>query len=259
VNVIFDDAKRPAVEHFAGGGSDAARGDVGDGFAGVVHCFENGEERFDRFGLARQLDGDFGDESERAFGADEETGEIVGAGVALLAADADDFSVGREDEFKSGDVIGGDAVRECVRAAGVFGDVAADGGGFLAGGIRCEVEASVFDSPGNVEVYDAGLDDSALIIEIEFENAIHAREDEHESAGTGERTAGEAGAGAATEDGHVVLGGEADNLGDFGGGAREGDEVGAPFFDGAVVFVEDEVFGTGEYGVFAEKFLQRAG
>ena len=109
----------------------------------------------------------------------------------------------------------------------------------------------MFDSPGNVEVYDAGLDDSALIIEIEFENAIHAREDEHESAGTGERTARETGAGAATEDGHVVFGGEADNFGDFGGGAREGDEVGAPFFDGAVVFVEDEVFGAGEDGVAA--------
>jgi hypothetical protein len=109
----------------------------------------------------------------------------------------------------------------------------------------------VFDSPGDVEVYDAGLDDGALIVEIEFENAIHPREDEHESTGACERAAGEAGAGAATEDGHVVFGGEADNFGDFGGGAREGDEVGAPFFDGAVVFVEDEVFGAGEDGVAA--------
>ena len=36
VDVVFDGAKRPAVEHFAGGGSDAASGDVGDGFGGVV-------------------------------------------------------------------------------------------------------------------------------------------------------------------------------------------------------------------------------
>ncbi len=131
VNVVLDDAERPAVEHFAGGGSDAASGDVGDAFGGVVHSFENGEKCFDGFGLAGQLDGDFGNESEGAFGADEEAGEIVGAGVALFAADANDFAVG-EDEFEGGDVVGGDAVGERMRSAGVFGDVAADGGGFLA-------------------------------------------------------------------------------------------------------------------------------
>src|SRR5262249_35579177 len=135
--------------------------------------FENGEKRFDGFGLARELDGDFGDESQRAFGADEEAGEIVGAGVALLAADADDVSVG-EDEFEGGDVIGGDAAGERMRAAGVFGDVAADGGGFLARWIRREVEAGVFDGAGDVEIYDARLDDGALIFEIEFEDAVHA-------------------------------------------------------------------------------------
>ena len=109
----------------------------------------------------------------------------------------------------------------------------------------------MFDGAGDVEIDDAGLNNGALIFEIEFEDAIHAREDKHESTGACERAAGEAGAGAATEDGHVVFGGEADNFGDFGGGAREGDEVGAPFFDGAVVFVEDEVFGAGEDGVAA--------
>ena len=67
VDVVFDDAEGPAIEHFAGRGRDAAGGDVGDGFAGVVHGFENGEEGFDGFGLARQLNGDFGNESEGAF------------------------------------------------------------------------------------------------------------------------------------------------------------------------------------------------
>jgi hypothetical protein len=258
MDVVLDDAECPAVEHFASGGSDAARGDVGDGFGGVVYRFEYGEQRFDRFGFASQLDGDFGDESERAFGADEEAGEVVGAGVALLAADAYDFSAGGEDEFESGDVIGGDAIGECVRAAGVFGDVAADGGGFLAGGIGCEVEAGVFDGAGDVEIYDAGLNDGALVFEVEFKDAIHPREHEHEAAGTGERAAGEAGACTAAEDRDVVLVGEADNLRDLGGGRREGDEVGAAFFDGAVVFVEDEVFGAGEDGVVTEKFLERA-
>ncbi len=102
------------------------------------------------------------------------------------------------------------------------------------------------------------MDDGALIFEVEFENAIHAGEDEHESTGAGECAPGEAGARASTEDGNVVSGGEADDFGDFGAGGREGDEVGAAFFNGAVVFVEDEVFGTGEDGVLAEKFFERA-
>ena len=169
----------------------------------------------------------------------------------MLAADADDLAAG-QDEFESGDVIGGDAAGEGVRAACIFGDVAADGGGFLAGGIGSEVEAGVFDGAGDVEIDDTGLDDGALIFEIEFEDAVHAGEDEHESAGAGERAAREAGAGAAAEDGDVVLIGQADDLGDFGSRRREDDEIGAAFFDGAVVFVEDEVFGEREDGGFAE-------
>ena len=255
MDVVFDDAKSPTVEHFAGGGSDAARGDVGDGFAGVVHGFENGEERFDGFGLAREFYRDFGNETERAFGTDEEAGEIVGAGVALFAADADDFAAG-ENEFEGGDVIGGDTAGEGVRTAGVFGDVAADSGRFLAGGVRREVEAGVFDGARDVEIYYARLNDGALIVEIEFENAIHTRENEHESAGAGECATGEAGASAAAEDGDVVLVCEADDFGNFGGGGREGDEIGASFFDGAVIFIEDEVFGAGEDAVMAQELLQ---
>ena len=257
VNVIFDGAQGPTVEHFASGGCDAARGDVGDGFGGVIDGFKNGEKRFDGFGFAGKFDGDFGDESKRAFGTDEEAGEIVGAGITLFAADADDFA-GGENEFERGDVIGGDAAGEGVGTAGVFRDVAADGGGFLARGIGREVEACVFDGAGDVEIDDARLNDGALIFEIELEDAVHAREDEHESAGAGERATGKAGAGAAAEDGNVVSVGEADDFGDFGCGGGEDDQVGTAFFDGAVVFVENEVFGAGEDGLLAEEFLQRA-
>ena len=49
-----------------------------------------------------------------------------------------------------------------------------------------------------------------------------------------------------------------DDLGDFGGGGGESDEVGATFFYGAVVFVEDKVFGAGEDRWVAEKFFEGA-
>ena len=229
VDVVFDDAKGPAVEHFAGGGSDAAGGDVGDGFAGVVHGFENGEESFDGFGLAGEFDGDFGDESERAFGANEEAGEIVGAASPCLLPTRTISPPGRTSS-RAGNVIGGDAVGERVRAAGVFGDVAADGGRFLAGGIGCEVEAGVFDGASDVEIDDAGLDDGALIFEVELEDAVHAREDEHEAAGAGEGAAGEAGAGAAAEDRDVKLVGDFYDFGDFAGGGGKDHGVWAGIF-----------------------------
>ena len=257
VDVVFDDAERPTVEHFTGGGSDAASGDVGDGFRGIVDAVENGEKGFDRFGLAGEFDGDFGDQSECAFRTDEQTGEIVAGIVSLFAANADDCAVGKN-EFERGDVIGGDAVGERVWAARIFGHVATDGGRFLARRIGGEEQPGLFDRTGNVEIYDAGLHDGALIFEIDVEDAIHARENEHESAGARQRAAGKAGAGAATEDGSVMSGGELDDLGDLGGRAREDDRVGAALFDRAVVFVEDEVFGAVKDGVGSEKFLQCA-
>src|SRR5579863_4082599 len=115
----------------------------------------------------------------------------------------------------------------------------------------------MFDGAGDVEIHDSWLNDGALIFEVEFENAIHAREDEHQSAGTCERATGEPGAGAATENRDVMLRGDPDDLRDFGGCGRENNYIGAAFFDGAVVFVEDEIFGAGENSVLPEKFLER--
>lgn len=48
----------------------------------------------------------------------------------------------------------------------------------------------MFDGASDVEIDYAGLDDGALIFEIEFEDAIHAGEDEHEAAAAGERATG---------------------------------------------------------------------
>src|SRR3989442_597860 len=67
VDVVFDGAKGPAIEHFAGSGSDGAGGDVNDGVRRVIDGIEDGKKRFHGFGLARELHGDFRDESECAF------------------------------------------------------------------------------------------------------------------------------------------------------------------------------------------------
>ena len=64
-------------------------------------------------------------------------GEVVARLIGGHAAGVDDGAIGQHG-FEAEDVVGGDAVAEGVRAAGVFGDVAADGAGALAGGIGRE-------------------------------------------------------------------------------------------------------------------------
>jgi hypothetical protein len=99
---------------------------------------------------------------------------------------------------------------------------------------------------------DAGLDDGALILGVDLENAIHAGEDEHDASGAGERATGEACARTAADDGNVVFGGQPNDAGDFLGGSRKNDDVGAALFDRAVVFIEEDIFRLVENGRFAE-------
>jgi len=237
VDVVFDGAEGPTVKHFARGRGDGARGDVHNGVRGVIHGVEDRQQRFDGFGFARKLDGDFGDQGERAFGADEEAGEIVTESVTVFAADPHDFAIGKH-KLERGDVIGGDAVGERVRAASVFGNVAADSAGFPTRGIGREIQAVRLGGAREFVVDDAGLDNRALIFRVELENAIHAREDNHHAAGAGERASGKAGAGAAADDGNIVFGSQLDDLRNLFRGFRENNNIGATFFDGAIEFIK---------------------
>ena len=92
---------------------------------------------------------------------------------------------------------GGEAVLEAMRAAGVFGHVAADGADRLRGRIgRIEI-AVAGDALGDAGIDDAGLDHHARIGDIDFENAIHARQADDNAVRDRQRSAAEARAGAA--------------------------------------------------------------
>ena len=155
-------------------------------------------------------------------------------------------------------MVRSDAVSERVRTAGIFGDVSADGACFLAGGIGREMQSCMGDGERKIGVHDTGLDDGELVFDVDFEDAIHAREGDDDAAIAGERASGEAGAGAASNDGSFVAFGELDDLHDVGGAARENDALRAGKFDGAVVFVEEQVFRTGKNVVAHEERLQVA-
>ena len=95
VNKIFDGAQRPTVEHFARGGSDRARGKIGDGFGSVGNIIKNREKSFHGFGFLRKLHSNFRDESEGAFGADKNSRQIVAGRFESFSADAKHRAIGQ--------------------------------------------------------------------------------------------------------------------------------------------------------------------
>ena len=82
-------------------------------------------------------------------------------------------------------MIGGDAVRKRVRAAGIFGDVAADGACFLAGRIGREMQAGVGYGGAEIGIHYAGLDGGAFVFDVNFQDAIHARKNCEDATFTG--------------------------------------------------------------------------
>jgi hypothetical protein len=155
-------------------------------------------------------------------------------------------------------VIAGDAVRERVGTTGVFRDIAANGAGLLAGRIGREIKIVRFSGQREIEIDDTGLDDGALILGVDREDLVHARENEHQAASASERAARKAGARATTDDGDVVLRRQFDDLRNFPRRCREYDDIRTAFFDGAVVFVEENFLRLKKNGARAEKFFKIA-
>ena len=171
----FDGAQRPAVEHFQRRRRDARGGDRGDRARRIVNRFENAQQRCSQFRLAQQLHRDGSRDADGAFRADEESRQVVAAGLGRLAAKLHDVAV-RQHDFHAGHVIHRDAVHQRVRSAGILGNIAADSAGLLAGRIGREVQAKMRDMFGELKIHYAGLHHRALILGIDFQDAVHARE-----------------------------------------------------------------------------------
>ena len=91
---------------------------------------EGREQRFLRRRFRHELEQHFGDDAERAFGADEDVlHRIAGHVLHAFVAEPHDLAAGEHD-FQAHHVIARDAVLQPAQAAGVFRDVAADGRDF---------------------------------------------------------------------------------------------------------------------------------
>ncbi len=140
-----------AVHHLHGGGKHAGGDDVGDGLACGGAGVEGGEERLHALRTAHDAEHGFGGDAECALAADEDTHQVIAGrvGHAMRGAEPDELAGGKDD-LATEDVRGGEAVLEAVCAAGVFGEVAADGADDLRGGVGRVEEAGAANELGDL-------------------------------------------------------------------------------------------------------------
>ena len=115
------------------------------------------------------------------------------------------------------------AVAEAVGAAGIEGDVAADGADRLARRIGRVVEAERNRRRRDVEVDHAGLDHGDAIDRVDLEDAGQPVERDDDAVDVRHRPAGQAGAAAAGDERHAGLGAQAHDRDDLVGRVRQDD------------------------------------
>ncbi len=153
--------------------------------------------------------------------------KIVALRIEIVAAEFDDLAI-HQHHLDFQDVVGRDAVFEAMRAAGVHGDVAADGAGELARRIGRIEEARVSHRVRNGEVGDARLHGRRAVVKIDVENPVHARQADHNRVTSGQRAARQRRAGAARHNLNPVLAAIFKNATHFRRGSRQYNREAAP-------------------------------
>jgi hypothetical protein len=155
------------IHHLQRGRDDPPADDAADGRAGCRHGGEDHEQRLDGLGHRDQAADDAGRHSERPLRADIEAGQVVAGVVERFATRLHDLAV-RQHELQPERVVGGDAVPQRVRPAGVLADVPANGARLLAGWVGDIQKLLMGDGLGESEIHQARLDDGPEILQIDF-------------------------------------------------------------------------------------------
>jgi len=134
-----------------------------------------------------------------------------------------------------------------MRAAGILGDVAAQGARLLAGRIRDEMQPVRGGRGRKMQIDDPGLHDGAEVRGVDFDDAGHPREGHDDAALDGDRSAREARAGAAGDDRYRVFVAEPREGGDVGGAFGQDNRVGRRGVDRAVVLVDHQIGASAEH------------
>jgi len=120
-------------------------------------------------------------------------------------------------------VVGGEAVFQAVRPAGVLGDVARDRAHLLRRRIRCVEVAQRPHRFADLEIGHPRLHGDLVVFEVDGEDRSHPAEADDHAIGNREGSAGQSRAGAACDERHPCLGACPDGLGHLRGGERQHD------------------------------------
>ena len=126
--------ERERVHDFHRARQQPAGDDRGDRIAGLLQRAIAGQHRVKTFRPRQQLQRDFQRDAEQPFVAGEQSAPIRPHVLAARPAPLDHFA-GRQHGLDPEHVVGGHAVFQAMRAAGIEGHVAADGADGLAGRI----------------------------------------------------------------------------------------------------------------------------
>ncbi len=194
----------------------------------------------------QQAQGRLRHHGQRPFRADKQRLQVVAGDVLdRFRAQADLFAA-HQVGLQPQDIVPGHAVLEAARAAGVLGDVAADGRGLQTGRVGRIEKAGFFRGFLQVGGDDAGLDHGQKVFLVEAQDAIHAREYEHDAAAGCQRPTGVADAGTARHQRQGVTAAHLHDPGDIFAVFGENDRIGQVFQAGGVIGIAQQVFAVGE-------------
>ncbi len=252
---MLADMDRRPVHELDRHGDDAGGDDATDARGRLLGRVEAEQHRAGAFRRLQQPHRGLGDDAELALGADDQREEIIARRIEIIAADIENLAIHHHDADGE-HVVHRHPVFQAMRAAGIGGDVAADGAGDLARRVRRIEEAFGCGGLGDADIGEAGLDAGNAVGRVDRQNLVHAREAEHDRVLERQRAAAKRGAGPARHDLDVVLVAEAQDLADLLGGGRQhdrerqaaigGERVGlegaAPFLVGDHARVGSELF-----------------
>ena len=228
----------------------------GHGVAGLADVVEAGHDaaRQQRFG--HQLDRDLGGHRQHPLAADDDAQQVEPGAVQRIAAEFHRLARRRKAAHFL-HVVKREPVFQAMHAAGVFGHVAADGAGDLAGRVRRVVQPVRRRCLADREVAHPALHGGRARHRIELEDSVEARQRECHPQRIGHRAAGQARSGAARHHGDIQrMAGPQHGL-DLGFVFGQCDDKGALAVSRqAVAFVRRRVLGVPEQGSGGQDRLQ---
>ena len=203
------------VEQFDARDGNAGLDRQDGGLAGAAHGLERTGRRRDGLGNAAQFDGQFGDDAERALGADEQMRQVVAGGGFLRArAGGDDLAVAAH-HFQRQHVVAHGAVAHRIGAGGAGRRHAAERG--VGAGIDREEQALVAQMLVERLAGDAGLDHAVEVLGMDREHPVHVAQIDADAAGGRIDLPLQRGAGAERDHGNAVFGADPHHVLDIGG------------------------------------------